>query len=265
MKRSTGGPTTRWGNRSHNADSARYRGVHVCRAPAQRSRWVRWYMLVVAAGVVVSALPAQAWQPMRTSYGCVLAWRGPPPKFFIYALSPWWDRIDAVAQHVIASWFELECMGLQFRPEMARHFSISLVWSFLGRPGDLAWTEVRSSAYGGIRSAHIHLNAAMITREHAPPDLNTVITHELGHALGFDHSHGRDFVMAHGIMRGNSHSYLSDDDHAGVCGIYPKDVFDLSDREAGLGWWWLLLCVFPSMSWGSKRLRRRGWRFPWER
>lgn len=265
MQGSTGEPTKRRANRSGNADSTRYRGACTCRASAQRSRWVRWCMLVAAASVIVSAIPAQAWQPMRTSYGRVVAWRGPPPKPLIHAPAPWRDRIDAAAQHAIASWSEPECTGLQFRPETARHFSISLVWSFPGRPGDLAWTEVRSSAYGGIRSAHIHLNAAMITREHAPPDLNTVITHELGHALGFDHSHGRDSVMAHGIMRGNSHPYLSDDDHAGVCGTYPTDVFELSDKEAGLGWWWLLLCVFPSMSWVSKRLRRRGWRFPWER
>lgn len=52
-------------------------------------------------------------------------------------------------------------------------------------------------------------------------DLQTVVTHELGHAQGLAHSASRSAVMWYSAGRGEQRRAPTDDDTAGICAVYP--------------------------------------------
>lgn len=91
-------------------------------------------------------------------------------------------------------------------------------------PGVIAQTVIHTDATGAYRDADIHLNGHdfRFSLDAAPGtiDLRSVLTHELGHALGLGHSSDpRATMFATGS--GKRWRSLEQDDRAGVCDLYP--------------------------------------------
>lgn len=62
-------------------------------------------------------------------------------------------------------------------------------------------------------------------------DLQTIVTHEFGHAMGLAHSGMRDAVMWYTAGRGEQRQAPTADDVAGVCEIYPPSRFAICDPD----------------------------------
>jgi hypothetical protein len=86
---------------------------------------------------------------------------------------------------------------------------------------------------GALLDADIELNAAphadgtaaygfTVDPAFASRDVQTTLLHELGHAIGFDHSTIEASVMYPADSDGEIKRALSADDQAGVCAVYPR-------------------------------------------
>ncbi|MDH5673882.1 MAG: matrixin family metalloprotease [Myxococcales bacterium] len=106
------------------------------------------------------------------------------------------------------------------------------IWPYGGVAHELASTRVRSRPDGTIIDADIEINAlrpllvdtdagmerGKITGAH---DLLSIITHELGHLLGLDHSQEPGSIMQVRLPVRAERRMLGDDDVAAICEIYP--------------------------------------------
>ncbi len=91
--------------------------------------------------------------------------------------------------------------------------------------GVVATTVVHVDGAGFYRDADIHLNGAQYTFSFdgrpGTIDLGSVLTHELGHALGLGHSLDARATMYASYPGGGAWRSLEPDDKAGVCSLYP--------------------------------------------
>src|SRR5262249_39572717 len=100
-------------------------------------------------------------------------------------------------------------------------------WTFDGLDDTIAKTTVSfDPATGTINDADIQLNYAYndltIGDGHVVYDLESVLTHEIGHFLGFDHSSDPDATMFASYDEGTiGQRTLAPDDIAAVCAAYP--------------------------------------------
>lgn len=62
-------------------------------------------------------------------------------------------------------------------------------------------------------------------------DLQTIVTHEFGHAMGLAHTPIREAVMWYTAGRGEQRQVPTPDDVAGVCAIYPPTRFAICEPE----------------------------------
>lgn len=96
-------------------------------------------------------------------------------------------------------------------------------------PDTLATTTVSfSPETGEIYDADLEINSAYVqlTTDDPPKamdDLQSIITHEVGHFIGIDHSDVADAVMYYQYQSGTLNRKLTDDDIAAVCEAYPPD------------------------------------------
>jgi hypothetical protein len=92
-------------------------------------------------------------------------------------------------------------------------------------PAIAAHTSVESDPFqGDIRHVIIEIDATRKWSDAAAVpsgaiDLESVLLHELGHAVGLEHSRNQDAIMRAGIKPGQARRILHDDDGAGVCSI----------------------------------------------
>jgi hypothetical protein len=106
-------------------------------------------------------------------------------------------------------------------------------WPYDGSGRELASTTVRSRPAGGaIVDADIEINATMpllvgetdgqgtIVGAH---DLLSILTHELGHFLGLDHSNDPESIMQIELPARAVRTDLGADDVAGICAAYPPE------------------------------------------
>lgn len=112
-------------------------------------------------------------------------------------------------------------------------------WPYEGGEDALGVTRLRfddDQAPGQLWDVDIELNAvdeplAVGTPKANEVDLDSLITHELGHFLGLTHSLVTDSTMIAGYIKGSTTlRTLSTDDVAGICDIYPpgRDLSTMS-------------------------------------
>jgi hypothetical protein len=159
------------------------------------------------------------------------------------------DAFRAVAVKSVASWSSLACPQgeatvafLEQRPVSCHQTefnpsggNVNVIlfqdhrWSYQGADNTLAKTTVTYDKVSGeILDADIELNHAYneLTVSDDPDeieyDLQSILTHELGHLLGLDHTSDPDGTMNAAYDRGSTElRSIEEDDVAGICTIYP--------------------------------------------
>lgn len=104
-------------------------------------------------------------------------------------------------------------------------------WTHDDGDESLALTNHRYGKYTGfIEFADIEINTAAtpfaVSKDEAGLDLETVVTHEVGHYIGLAHSNVRGSIMAPRYCQDGDAcgtAQLSDDDIAAVCLVYPPN------------------------------------------
>jgi hypothetical protein len=104
-------------------------------------------------------------------------------------------------------------------------------WPYGGSGHDLASTTVRSRSDGEIVDADIEVNATrpLITGDGngvtivGAHDLLSILTHEMGHLLGVDHSTDPDSIMQIELPPRVVRTELGADDVAALCAAYPPE------------------------------------------
>jgi hypothetical protein len=116
-------------------------------------------------------------------------------------------------------------------------------WTYKGIDGTLATTSVTyDDRTGEIYDADMAINAAFndvtVSDTKIGYDLQSIVTHEVGHFIGLAHSPNADATMYASYARGTTGPRkLSDDDIAAVCTVYPPGRLGACDATPrnGLG------------------------------
>jgi hypothetical protein len=158
-----------------------------------------------------------------------------------------YDAAEASLQRAIAAWMDADCDGerpsidLQLGPPVtcdqseynreAANANIVLFhedeWPHKNAIDPLGLTRLRFDPdTGEIWDADIELNAADEPLSIGEPvtgaDLDSIITHEIGHLLGLGHTLVEGATMEAGYEAGtNGPASLHPDDIAGICALYP--------------------------------------------
>jgi hypothetical protein len=125
----------------------------------------------------------------------------------------------------------VECSKSEFSTSAANANIIMLRddWPYATGEGVLGLTLVRfGTKTGRLDDADIEINGEEFELDLAPSgseaDLDVILTHEIGHLLGLNHSSDETATMfASYVPRGSEALSLSEDDVAGICDAYPPD------------------------------------------
>jgi hypothetical protein len=182
--------------------------------------------------------------------GAPLAWPGLCVGFSLqkdltFDLPP--EAVRAAIEDGFAAWSDLACDGgpaslafseladvackeTEYSPK-APNANVILFqdtkWSYHGPNDTLAKTTVTfDHDTGEILDADIEVNHAYnelsVGDDHVVFDLRSIITHEIGHFIGLDHTLDTEATMFAGYDEGETKQRtLEPDDVAGVCAIYP--------------------------------------------
>jgi hypothetical protein len=141
-------------------------------------------------------------------------------------------EIDLAAR----SWSTVPCTGLRLRyagtstaPPGDDGASVVYVHQGVWPPqltaGALAQTVLHTDMQGALHDADVHVNAVTWTFSEdgakGRPDFRSIVTHELGHAIGLAHSTDAAATMWASYGGGLAWRSPEADDRAGVCTLYP--------------------------------------------
>lgn len=179
---------------------------------------------------------AHAYAVLQTAEGVPVRWPEGPIRYAINGATP--HHLDAAEAHAMVhaafdAWAAATHDALAFefvgaidgpstdfhpdRPELAHNVVHFLAPDDPLANDQLAFTVVRfDEATGVIVNAHIFINEAL--HEFGPDgpayDVQSTLTHEVGHFLGLDHSPDEGAMMHSGLQRGASRELGRDDHHA---------------------------------------------------
>jgi hypothetical protein len=190
-----------------------------------------------ATRLLALAVPtAAAFERARSEYGASVFWPGgevPQPEA-PPGLGP---GAQAAAERAFQVWAAAPCGALRVaRAPGPRRVRLALVregWSH--GASEVAYTTLDVDRNSGeIRGALVELNGAYAF-EGGPDglDLEQILTHEAGHALGLAHSFDRQAVMHGGHRPGAPRRPLQPDDIAGICAIYPRSSAGAPGASSG--------------------------------
>ena len=200
--------------------------------------------LVVAAQVVV--LPnALAFEESRTEYGARLRLTSLPVRVrFDTPVPGFSDGGRAALLRAIATWNARACSSpLLVLTEEEDDVLIEVAailehWEF--GAAIAAHSAVESDPFlGDIRHVVIKIDARRKWSQEAVVaanaiDLESVFLHELGHALGLDHSRNQDAAMRAGIKPGQTRRILHEDDVRGICAVTKTTVFGTNNSVSSI-------------------------------
>ncbi|HEY3356434.1 MAG TPA: matrixin family metalloprotease [Polyangia bacterium] len=197
--------------------------------------------------VLAAAAPAAAYERAQAASGRPVAW---VEREIAWSLAepgsadvPYAAAV-AAAGRAFAAWAEAGCTDLRFTYAAGgpRATSIDgaadgknvIHWrehDWPGAPDEIALTTVvYDEATGRITDVDIDLNGEYLyfTASDDPArteyDIESALTHEIGHLLGFADSSDPEAVMGHPLRRGDLVRRLGADDLAALCAVYPARV-----------------------------------------
>jgi hypothetical protein len=200
---------------------------------------VKWFFgtLVVVAAQMVVRPNALAFEASRTEYGAHLRLSSLPVRVLLDAPVPGFsDGGQGALLRAVAHWNAQACSSpLLVVTDDEDDVLIEIIpvlehWKF--GASIAAHTTVDSDPFrGDIRHVIIEIDVQRAWSQDISVtpnaiDLESVFLHELGHALGLDHSRNQDAVMRAGLKPGQSRRALHDDDRAGVCTIAKRAALD---------------------------------------
>ena len=160
----------------------------------------------------------------------------------------WTDLPCEVGAATIAfsSLDDVACRKAEFSPDGANANVVMFQdskWDYAGVENNLAKTTVTyDTGTGEILDADLELNFAFneltVGDDAVVYDLASIVTHEIGHFIGLDHSPDPLATMFAGYEEGSTiQRTLEDDDIAGVCAAYPpgRDATCAPQPRGGLG------------------------------
>lgn len=213
----------------------------------------------VVGTVLVTSTPVFAWELTTDANGEPVRWQAGAVTIALHP-SAGTEASDAVDVAILA--WSKACEGRLdlIRVDDPADAALVVAWAdpWPHRPGYLALTAVEHVA-GDIRTATIELNASLLRDQGPPYDLPSVVTHELGHALGMAHELVIDeAVMAPTLRPRTERRELHDDDVEGIQTLYPLDVTEplYCASQADLGARWVALAAAALLALGRRRAAR---------
>jgi hypothetical protein len=196
---------------------------------------------------------ASAWTLHTTADGDPVRWTGFPVRYALDARpdDPVPDA-DAILAYAFAAWEGHGSVPVAFLadPTSENRIGFSDDWPF--DPDLLAVTTPTSNEDGELVAFEIRINANQpwaTDGDASAYDLQAALAHEIGHALGIEHSEIEAATMFASIGTGDrSRRALHDDDHAALTYLYaepeplpPTEVVPLSCNTSGASAGWLAL------------------------
>jgi len=194
---------------------------------------------LLVASFVGAATNAEAYTVIRRKNGNSTTWKSMPVKWTISTntmsdMST--DAIEEAVQGAFDAWKDVNCSTITFSFKGYKNFDpqngIHVTFkenSWDPAVGDaLAYSVSESSGNGTISSNDVVVNAKDSKWSNSGAwgtnDLQGVLTHEIGHSIGLDHS--REFTSTMFFSGGNLKlRTLEEDDEKGACFLYPSGAF----------------------------------------